>query len=127
MLEYNPYSYTCGTDGWDPSGTAESYKSVNSVAEATNVEIPEGTSTEVVLPSAPNGYEFSWASESEYAVVSEDGTKIIVTRPASGEKPIETEIILYVRNADANAIGTKAVKPVTINPTTDKELSLIHI
>ena len=20
MLEYNPYSYTCGTDGWDPSG-----------------------------------------------------------------------------------------------------------
>lgn len=121
MLEYNPYSYTCGTDGWDPSGTAEDYKSVNSVAEATNVEIPEGTSTEVVLPSAPNGYEFSWASESEYAVVSEDGTKIIVTRPASGEKPIETEIILYVRNADANAIGTKAVIPVTINPTTDKE------
>ena len=29
MLEYNPYSYTCGTDGWDPSGTAEDYKSVN--------------------------------------------------------------------------------------------------
>lgn len=39
-----------------------------------------------MLPSAPNGYEFSWASESEYAVVSEDGTKIIVTRPASGEE-----------------------------------------
>lgn len=99
----------------------EKYAGVNKVASETTFVIPEGTSTEVDLPQAPAGYEFKWESASEYAIVNNDGTKVTVIRPANGETPIETTLVLYIRESSDKAIGTKAVIPVTINPTTDTE------
>lgn len=125
ILEFNPINYFKArykwTDNWDPMNMTEKYAGVNKVASETTFVIPEGTSTEVDLPQAPSGYEFKWESASEYAIVSNDGTKVTVIRPANGETPIETTLVLYVREAADKTIGTKAVIPVTINPTTDTE------
>lgn len=125
ILEFNPINYFKArhkwTDNWDPMNMTEKYAGVNKVANETTFVIPEGTSTEVELPQAPAGYEFKWESASEYAIVNNDGTKVTVIRPANGETPIETTLVLYVRESADKAIGTKAVIPVTINPTTDTE------
>lgn len=125
ILEFNPINYFKArykwTDNWDPMNMTEKYAGVNKVASETTFVIPEGTSTEVDLPQAPAGYEFKWESASEYAIVNNDGTKVTVIRPANGETPIETTLVLYIRESSDKAIGTKAVIPVTINPTTDTE------
>lgn len=125
ILEFNPINYFKArykwTDNWDPMNMTEKYAGVNKVASETTFVIPEGTSTEVDLPQPPAGYEFKWESASEYAIVNNDGTKVTVIRPANGETPIETTLVLYIRESSDKAIGTKAVIPVTINPTTDTE------
>lgn len=121
VLEHNPYNYLDGNDGWDPLGLAGEYAGVNTTAAETTLEIPEGTSNEVVLPAAPSGYEFKWESNTEYAVVSDDGATVRVIRPANGEEPINTTITLYVRETGDNSIGTRSTIPVVISPTTDTE------
>lgn len=121
VLEHNPYNYLDGNDGWDPLGLAGEYAGVNTTAAETTLEIPEGTSNQVALPAAPSGYEFKWESNTEYAVVSDDGATVRVIRPANGEEPISTTITLYVRETGDNSIGTRSTIPVVISPTTDTE------
>ncbi len=119
VLRFNPYTYTAGSDGWDPAGVAESYAGVNEIISTATVTIPEGDSNTVDLPTAPEGYEYKWESNSEYAIVSEDGTQIAVIRPASGEQPIESSITLYVRDANNKGVGAQSTIPVSISATTD--------
>lgn len=121
VLEHNPYNYLDGNDGWDPLDLAGEYAGVNTTAAETTLEIPEGTSNQVALPAAPSGYEFRWESNTEYAVVSDDGATVRVIRPANGEEPISTTITLYVRETGDNSIGTRSTIPVVISPTTDTE------
>lgn len=119
VLRFNPYAYTAGSDGWDPAGMSDSYAGVNEIISTATVEIPEGDSNTVALPTAPEGYEYKWESNSEYAIVSKDGTEIEVIRPANGEQPIESSITLYVRDAGNKGVGAQSVIPVSISATTD--------
>ena len=44
--------------------------------------------------------------------------KVTVIRPANGRRQSKQHLLLYIRESSDKAIGTKAVIPVTINPTT---------
>ena len=124
VLEFNPRNYFTNSfrsDSWDPMNLAPVYAGVDKVAVETVLDIPEGSSSEVDLPIAPEGYAFKWVSNSEYAKVNEEGTKVSVIRPANGEASISTDITLYVKDLSKTDIGTKRIIPVIINPTTDTE------
>lgn len=121
MLRYNPYVYTSGNDGWDPANMSETYAAVNDVIDSTNIDTSDGSAMEISLPQAPEGYEFSWESTSEFAVVNDEGTKISLIRPANGENAINAEVKLYARKADDRNIGAEKTIGFEIAPTTDTE------
>ncbi len=129
ILEYNPRNYFSEKNladpknypgDWDPMNFSKNYlEEVDNALSGMTVTIPSGESTEIPLPSAPNGISFKWESNSVNATVSSDGTKLIVTRPALGENPIESSVILYAKNN--SGFGDKKVIPVTIEATTDSK------
>lgn len=119
ILEFNPRNYLKGSDGWDPLGYAKYYKGVDAVLNDTQIDTNVVGNT-VSLPNAPEGFAFSWASDSEYAVVNSDGSTIEVVRPAFGEPAIKASVTLYVRDL-ANGYGDKKVVPFVIEPRTDTE------
>lgn len=119
MLRFNPYTFTKGKDGWDPAGAASNYSDVNQVLDSTTIDMSDGTTNTVSLPSAPNGYEFSWASDSEFADVN--GDKITLVRPAYGENPIKASVKLYVRDAGNKAIGAEKSINFDIQPSQDTD------
>ena len=120
ILEFNPRNYfnnswqqdTKGRSEWDPMNFSAELTEVDKAIAETTITIPESEETTFDLPQAPSGIEFKWESASTNAVVSQDGTKVTVTRPAAGEASIETKITLYAMNT-ATGVGDK--------------LSLIHI
>lgn len=125
ILEFNPRNYfskDCDkkyTDNWDPMNFGAMLETVDSEIAAATITVPAGESTEVALPTpTDSNIEFHWASASTNAVVSDDGTKMTVVRPALGEKPIVTSVILYARDK-TTGYGDKKEIPVTINATTD--------
>lgn len=123
ILEFNPRNYFnsdfwAAKGEWDPMNFAAELKDVDSAIAGANVTIPSGEETVVDLPAAPLGVTFKWESASSNAVVSADGTKLSVIRPASGEAAIETTVTLYAMDNDTG-FGDKKEVPVTINPTTD--------
>lgn len=121
MLRYNPLIFTKGSDGWDPAAITAKYAGVNNVLNTTTIDTSNGASNEITLPSAPDGYEFKWESNSEFAVVSDDGTKITLIRPAHGEQPIKATVKLYARvSADKKTGGEKSIE-FDIAPTSDTE------
>lgn len=118
ILEFNPRNYL---SGWDPMNFGEEYLTdVDTAIADININIPSGTEREFELPTAPDGITFMWASQSPNAVVTEDGTKIKVMRPAFGEADINTEVILYAVDNE-NGYGDNKVIPVLISATTDQE------
>lgn len=121
MLRYNPFTFTKGSDNWDPAGIADKYTDVNRVIDETAIDTSDGTTNEIALPNAPEGYEYSWESNSEYAEVSADKTKIMLIRPAYGEQSIDATVKLYARKADDKEIGAEKSIPFKIEPTTDNE------
>ena len=121
MLRYNPLVYTKGSDDWDPAGITEKYAGVNNVLNTTTIDTSDGTTNEIKLPSAPDGYEFKWESNSEFAVVSDDGTKITLIRPAYGEQPIKATVKLYARESADKQIGGEKSIEFDIAPTSDTE------
>lgn len=121
MLRYNPLVFTSGKDAWDPEGLTETYAGVNGVINSTTIDTSDGSTNIISLPSAPSGYEFSWASDSEYATVSSDKTKMTVIRPANGEAPIKATVKLFVREAGNKTIGGEKSIAFNIEPTIDVE------
>lgn len=119
MLRYNPYTYTCGSDGWDPAGMADMYAGVNEVLESTTIDTSDGTTNVISLPSAPSGYEFKWETGSEFATVGSNGQSITLIRPASGEQAIDASVKLYIRDNSNNIIGTEKSIDFKIEPTQD--------
>lgn len=118
ILEFNPRNYL---NGWDPMKFGETYLTkVDDAIADVNIVIPEGTETEIELPTAPEGVSFHWVSQSTNASVSDDGTKVRVMRPAFGEAPIESQIVLYAVDNE-NGFGDNKEIPVVISATTDKE------
>lgn len=118
ILPYNPRNYL---SGWDPMGFGNTYlNDVDSALDNASVEIPAGASTEVELPQTPDGIEYTWVSASENAKVSEDGTKLIVLRPAYGEDDISSTVALYAMDQE-NSYGDMKTIDVTIGATTDTE------
>lgn len=129
ILEYNPRNYfnsdywleTKGKDEWDPMGFGDTISEVDKEIDAVDVSVPSGNDTIIDLPEPKSdNVEFRWESASANAVVSPDGKTIEVIRPAAGEAPIETTVILYARNKETG-LGDKREIPVTINATTDTE------
>ncbi len=131
ILEFNPRNYFSAengswaednrggwTDDWDPMNFSEQLQEIDAAIEGASVTIPEGEETEITLPTPPAGVEFKWESASPNAVVSEDGTKLTVIRPAAGMPAITSEVTLYARKTDTT-IGDKKSVPVTINPTSN--------
>lgn len=126
ILEFNPRNYfnnswqqdTKGRSEWDPMNFSAELTEVDKAIAETTITIPESEETTFDLPKAPTGIEFKWESASTNAVVSQDGTKVTVTRPAAGEASIETKITLYAMNT-ATGVGDKKEIPVKITPTTD--------
>ncbi len=125
ILEFNPRNYfstNCDpkyTDNWDPMNFGEQLAKVDSEIAGATINVPAGNETEVSLPAPKDSnIEFHWVSASSNAVVSGDGTKMTVTRPALGEDPIVTSVILYARD-NTTGYGDKKEIPVTINATTD--------
>ncbi len=121
MLRYNPYTFTKGTDGWDPANIGDEYNEVNSILDTTTIDTSDGNTNDVALPSAPNGYEFYWESNSPFANVSEDKTKLSLIRPAYGENDIQATVKLYVRKADNKAIGAEKSIEFNISATNNTE------
>ncbi|MGM9936270.1 MAG: pectinesterase family protein, partial [Candidatus Ornithomonoglobus sp.] len=122
ILEFNPRNYfaaECGnwSDDWDPMNFAAQLTDVDSAIADTTITIPSNEDTVFDLPQAPEGVTFKWESASTNAVVSEDGTKITVIRPAAGEENIETTVTLYAMDNDTGC-GDKKEIPVSITPTT---------
>ncbi len=129
ILEFNPRNYfnsdfwlDQGKSEWDPMNFGDTYLSeVDAQIEASTINVPEGEETTINLPTPSNdNIEFHWASASSNAVVSEDGQTIEVVRPALGEEPIETSVILYARDK-TTGYGDKVEIPVTIAATNDDE------
>ena len=126
ILEFNPRNYfskNCDakyTDDWDPMNFASTYlTAVDSEIAAAAITVPSGEETEVSLPApTDSNIEFHWESASTNAVVSDDETKMTVVRPALGEEPIVTSVILYARDK-TTGFGDKKEILVTINATTD--------
>lgn len=128
ILEFNPRNYfnndfwltTKNKSAWDPMNFADTYlKEVDAQIAASTINVPAGEETEITLPaSSDSNIEFSWASASTNAIVSADGTKLTVVRPAAGEEPINTTVTLYARNK-TTGLGDKKDIPVTIAATTD--------
>jgi alpha-L-fucosidase 2 len=121
MLRYNPLVFTQGSDGWDPAGITEKYSGVNNVITSTTINTSDGSTNEITLPTAPSGYEFNWESDSEFATVSNDGTKLTLIRPAYGENAIKATVKLYVRKSDDKEIGAEKSIEFDIQPTSDTE------
>ncbi|MBQ9599134.1 MAG: glycoside hydrolase N-terminal domain-containing protein, partial [Clostridia bacterium] len=121
MLRYNPFTFTKGTDNWDPANVSSNYDGVNSVIADTTIDTSDGSTNEITLPSAPAGYEFYWESDSEFALVNDDKTKITLIRPAYGENAIKTTVKLYARKADDTKIGAEKSIEFNITPTSDTE------
>ena len=121
MLRYNPLVFTQGKDGWDPAGLAEKYEGVNTVMESTVIDTSDSTTNEISLPGAPSGYQFKWESESEFATVNSEGTKLTLIRPAYGEQPIHATVKLYVRDAAKQEIGGEKSIRFDIQPTSETE------
>ncbi len=119
MLRYNPYTFTKGSDDWDPAGVKSKYEGVDGVLASTNIDTSDGTKSEIDLPAAPSGYEFKWESDSEFATVN--GNKLSLIRPANGEQPIDATVILYARTAADKSIGDKKSISFKIQPTSDTE------
>lgn len=128
ILEFNPRNYfskECDarfTADWDPMNFQTAYLAqVDAEIEASTIDVPAGENTVVNLPVPSNdSIEFHWVSASSNAVVSSDEKTLSVIRPALGEAPIETSVILYARDK-ATGFGDKKIIPVTIAATTDTE------
>ena len=129
ILEFNPRNYfnsdfwleTKGKDEWDPMGFGDTIADVDNEIDAVDLSVPAGNDTVINLPEPQSeNVEFRWESASSNAVVSPDGKNIEVIRPAAGEAPIETAVILYARDTETG-LGDKREIPVTINATTDTE------
>jgi len=125
VLEFNPRNYFSADNGndwnddWDPMNFGANLNDVDAQIEAANITVPVGNDTTITLPEpTDSNIEFKWESISNNAVVSADGKSIEVIRPAIGEEPINTSVILYARNKTSK-FGDKKVIDVTISPTTD--------
>ena len=121
MLRYNPYVFTAGSDEWDPAGMSGFYAEVNDIIAGAVIDTSDSSAAEVALPQAPEGYEFFWESDSEFAQVSEDGAKLALIRPAYGEAPIEATVKLYTRKADNKDVGAEKSIAFEITPTSNTE------
>lgn len=121
MLRYNPLVFTEGGDGWDPAELSGVYADVRGVLDSTVIDTSAADTNEITLPDAPEGYEFKWESNSEFASVSEDGKSIELIRPAYGEEPIDATVKLYVRDADNKGIGAEKSIGFEIAPTENVE------
>lgn len=121
MLRYNPLVFTEGEDGWDPAGLSSRYEGVRNVLDTAVIDTSDADTNEIELPQAPEGYEYKWESNSEFAIVSEDGQSINLIRPAYGEEPIDATVKLYVREADNKEIGAEKSIEFEIAPTNDTE------
>ena len=121
MLRYNPYVFTAGSDEWDPAGMSGIYAEVNDIIAGAVIDTSDSSAAEVALPQAPEGYEFFWESDSEFAQVSEDGAKLALIRPAYGEAPIEATVKLYTRKADNKDVGAEKSIAFEITPTSNTE------
>ncbi|MCI5891932.1 MAG: pectinesterase family protein [Clostridiales bacterium] len=119
MLRYNPLMFNLGSDGWDPAGLAQTYAGVNGVIDSTVIDTSDNETNEITLPTAPSGYEFKWESNSEFAEVSADGTKLVLVRPAYGEVPINATVKLYARESANKHIGAEKSISFDIQPTSD--------
>lgn len=117
MLRYNPYTFTKGSDGWDPAGLASGYTNVEKVISETTIDTSDSTTNEIALPAAPSGYEYNWESDSEFAVVN--GSKLELVRPAVGEQPIKASVKLYVRESANKVVGAEKSIDFDIQPTND--------
>ncbi len=117
MLRYNPYTFTKGSDDWDPANAKGKYAGVENVINSTTIDTSNQNVNEITLPSAPSGYEFNWESDSEFATVN--GNKLTLIRPAYGEEPIDATVKLYVRSLSDKTIGTEKSIAFEIKPTND--------
>lgn len=118
-LEFNPYNYLKGRDGWDPLNLASFYAEINKVVDSVAIDTAvEGDS--IALPKAPEGYEFAWTSDSGYAVVNADQTAVEIIRPAYGEPAVSAGVTLYVKDT-ASGYGNKKTVTFPIAARTDIE------
>lgn len=108
ILEFNPRNYLKGSDGWDPMDFAKNYTGIDEVLNSTSINTSSSGDT-ISLPCAPAGYEFSWASDSKYAVVSDDKSSITVIRPAYGEPAINATVTLYAKNSNTGFGDKKSI------------------
>ncbi|MFY9437257.1 MAG: pectinesterase family protein [Limnochordia bacterium] len=123
-LEFNPYNYLRGSDGWDPMGLTPKYAGIHQLLDTTIVDTNTDTGT-VPLPPAPDGYTFYWVSASEYAAVSGDGTELILVRPAQGEPAVSAALTLYVKDLETGFGDKKALTvPIAAWERTDNSFNL---
>lgn len=123
VLEFNPYNYTKGTDGWDPMNMAGKYAEFEEVVK--NITFDSNVTGDITLPTPASGYEYYWESDTDYAIIDSAQKSIAVTRPAYGNDPIEANLTVYVLKSGTE-YGVKDNVKLTIlpNDTTDGTFSV---
>ncbi len=119
ILEFNPYEYTKGNDGWDPMRIGENYTEFDQVLN--QITFPsEVSGNSIALPAAPSGYKYYWESDTEYAKVGSDQKSVNVIRPAYGSEPISAKLTVYIKK-DNSEYGVKKTVSLTIKPNESKD------
>lgn len=109
ILEFNPRnyfnnSYWIGKNKgeWDLMGFTTTLSAVDNALTSASINVPSGETTEATLPISPKGITYKWVSSSNNTIVSQDGTKLTVVRPAAGQGDISTTITLYAMNSEGS-------------------------
>ncbi len=118
ILEFNPYNYTKGDDGWDPMNMKGNYTEFDDVL--SGITFDENVTGDISLPTPADGYEYYWESDTDFAVVDNDTQKIAVTRPAYGSDAITANLTIYIHKLDTE-YGVKGSVKLNILPNETKE------
>ncbi len=123
VLEFNPYNYTKGSDGWDPMNMSGKYAEFTDILNS--IKFDSNVTGDITLPEPPAGYEYYWESDTEYAVVNSNQKTVSVIRPAYGQKPINAVLTVYIRKTGTE-YGVKEDVKLTITPhqTTDNTFTV---
>ncbi len=118
IIEFNPYNFTKGSDGWDPMNMAGMYSEFEDVVKG--ITFDSNVTGDINLPKPLDGYEYFWESDTDYAVVSKDQKSVSVTRPAYGSDPIEATLTVYILKTGTE-YGVKENVKLTVMPNDSTE------
>lgn len=126
VLDFNPYNYMKGTDGWDPMNVGSIYEPVQKAVESYDLSKAEGVEYNSAtgqykvkgsfeLPAVPEGYEVHIASTSDFVTV--EGNNVSIINPAFGSSARTAEVILYMMSTENEEVGAQREIELVLLPS----------